>query len=152
MTDQKTEFATCEMCDVTSSLPEHFRIVRKGKRGQVLLCPSCLAEHFAAKSKRSFKYYLMIGLAGVIVFAFAEISDVTFKTSHSQWVISVLVSKHLLLIPICAIVAWVVFTVLHELSHACAGLLMGMRVFSIVIGWYGKSLVDFDLFGCNIVN
>lgn len=125
--------ATCALCGATSTLPELFLRGPTGPNRRGLLCPRCFDEVLASYHKwRLQGILLVIALGALFVASGFEQFGVVMATFSIGCVFTVLL------------------TPLHELAHALAALLLGLPVYRLVIGWYGKPLARFHVGRCAV--
>lgn len=118
--------ARCELCGVTSTLPELFQRGRTNQHRSGLLCPRCLADRQASNNKWFIEAMCLIVVLGLLMWARG--------LEHLGFIMLSLA---------CGFFFTVILTPLHELAHALTALALGMPVYSIVIGWFGKPLFKF---------
>lgn len=114
----------CSGCGCASEIKEAFRKFKPDLSGaSMLLCPECWSKKYIAKSKQSFIIIAFIFVVGLIIYC--------LDTSNN---FAALLTNILLLY------SFMLTTVIpHELGHSIVGMLLGYRVFRVVIG-YGQVL------------
>jgi len=111
--------AKCDRCGITTDTAEVFTRYRKSFRRRVeLLCPRCYQKNAHSNRKSNLLINLGCGLLG----AFLVVME---PLRYSGWV----------LLNLFVVQLFLVFAILpHELGHAIAAKLCGLRVFKICIG------------------
>jgi len=133
--DRTPRTVNCALCGVQSTLAGLFQRGKISQHRAGLLCPRCFAKQRALDGKWSIQVLCLIGAVGA-----------------SLWVWGVGLSPVglIMLSPVCGFVFTILLTPLHELAHAIMALALGMKVHKIVIGWFGKPVVRFQLGRCSV--
>jgi hypothetical protein len=124
----------CDNCGLTSRLASAFRTVAGPRRSRRRLCPPCYTKAKSAECIWSAIGYVVLGLVGLCLLGLGHYP----LGSPAPLVVG------LLMLPIAA----PVFTLAHELGHACAAWCLGMRVYQISVGILGTPVYERRLFGC----
>ena len=131
MTEASLAKVRCAKCGVKSVWKEGFRLFNSFFDPR-LACPECYAE-----SKTKVEWVVLLvgaicGAAGIVVAIFAPEDALPLHE----------IAAILLVLPLLT-----VMTLIHELGHMVAACLVGDRVFSITLGWFGKPIVKFRRYG-----
>jgi tetratricopeptide (TPR) repeat protein len=120
----------CEGCSLESDRADLFRIVNRFFKRNATVCPACFQE---AEHKTNTFY-----LWSFLIIGFVSFPLILWRPTHAIGFI---------LLCISVIQLWVLIsTILHEIGHAVAGRLAGLRVFGVEIG-HGRIVYDFFLGG-----
>lgn len=118
----------CNNCGVVTTIDQNLHVVQRSfGRKPKHYCPSCLQKN---RNKNHFKSLLWITIIG-FVFIFIN------SNYYLGWLLLNLALINLFLM--LAIIP-------HEIGHAVAGNLLGLRVFRIILG-FGKTLFTIKTFG-----
>ncbi len=131
--DHTLRTVKCTLCGVQSTLPGLFQRGRIRQQRTGLLCPRCFAKKRAMDGKWFIEALFLVTALGA---------------SLSVWGVGLAPVGVIMLSLVCGIVFTILLTPLHELAHAVMALALGMNVHSIVIGWFGKPLLKFQLGRC----
>lgn len=123
----------CDYCGLDSTLETAFHQERRRRRQPLRLCPSCWYN-------RQTNIY-----ASALVISAAAMSLVLLMDylSGNSLYVSISIASLLVFIPLA--------TLLHEIGHAVGALLVGMRLFNICLGSFGRILCAPRVFGYDIV-
>ena len=125
--------ARCALCGVSSTLPELFQHGRVSQNRSGPICPRCFAERQASYYKWFIEAMCLVVVLGALLWG---------KGLEPLGCIVISLA--------CGFFFTVILTPLHELAHALAAVALGLPVYWISIGWYGKPLFKFRLGRCVI--
>jgi Tfp pilus assembly protein PilF len=115
----------CDNCGLQSTLDGAFHWIKRR-----LVCPSCMDLRHAVLNRHLLIVWCVAGILGLVRFCISP--------SSSEWPY---------LIPCLYLVCRFASTLLHEVGHAIGALLVGMRLFNVCVGAYGRTLFVPRLFG-----
>lgn len=118
----------CQDCSLESDRSDLFRVVNRFLKPHTLLCPACFQESEHKTNTLLVWSFLILGIVALPL--------ILWKPTHGLGFILISIS----IIQLGALVS----TILHELGHAVAGFLVGIRIFAIEIG-QGQIVYDFFL-------
>lgn len=131
---QRPPVIRCARCGVTSTLPEVFQRGAVSQQRSGLLCPRCLQERQAFYANRFSEAMCFLALLGALLWwgrGMAQLG-LTFISIAGGYFFTI------------------ILTPLHELAHALTALALGLPVYSIRIGWFGKPFFKFNVGRCLI--
>jgi hypothetical protein len=120
----------CEGCSLESERADIFRNVNRFLKPHTTLCPACFQKAEHKTNTILIWSFLAIGIAAFPL--------ILWRPTHAIGFILLCISVFQLGV--------LISTILHELGHAAAGRLVGIRVFGIEIG-HGQIVYDFFLGG-----
>jgi tetratricopeptide (TPR) repeat protein len=123
----------CKSCGVESRLSSAFRKAA-GFWSVKRLCLRCWEKNRTSTHRLHLAIYILLGVSGLILLMLPD----------------ALVEMRVIAV-FCLIPPFLIASLLpHELGHALAAKLLGLRIFSISFGLYGRTLWKRRLFGCVI--
>jgi tetratricopeptide (TPR) repeat protein len=131
---QPARIVKCARCGVTSTLPEVFQLGRIAQNKSGLLCPRCFQERQSSYGQWLLEAMFLIVLLGGGFLMAGNLAPVGV----------------IMLSLACGFFFTVILTPLHELAHALTAMALGLPVYAIQIGWFGKSVLKFHLGRCSI--
>lgn len=125
----------CDICGAESTFDEVFHRLRVSRRETRIYCPSCWTKRQTIHSSNFLLYGGVAGIIGLLLVALAA------KTPWGWY-----------LLGFCLFVVFQVICIVpHELGHAIAAWSVGMRVFTVSIGSFGREIFSFQPFGVDVV-
>jgi tetratricopeptide (TPR) repeat protein len=124
----------CDFCDIESELDDAFRLTRKSFSFQKPrpICPRCWRMHQAVVSRWTLWFALAASLLAILtIVTIAKPEDRPGLLAFG-----------------CLVFFIPVATVLHELAHAFAGVVLGFRLFRLSYGLSGRVLCRRRFFNC----
>ncbi|HEV8000115.1 MAG TPA: M50 family metallopeptidase [Planctomycetaceae bacterium] len=124
----------CDHCGIESPLDAAFRPIVRVFQKPWRYCPTCVNRRDRLLSQRSLLIALLFG---------APLSAIAVAIAPPQ-------DRHFLLFAPSLLIFFWLGIVPHELGHALAASLLGLRVFRIQIGFWGPVLLRLRMFGTEI--
>jgi tetratricopeptide (TPR) repeat protein len=129
--DSRSRTATCALCRVVSTLPELFQRGPTGAQRVGLLCPRCIDEVQTSHGRWQLQaMFIVVAICGLLAARGFPDAGLVLSSVAVGFFLTILL------------------TPLHEFAHALMALLLGLPVYGIVIGWYGKRLGGFQVGRC----
>lgn len=124
----------CDCCGIESPLEKAFRPIVRVFQKPLRYCPACVEQ----RARRHYRNLLLVEVplivfSGVFAFAFVPMQD-----------------RGLLLFGPVFLLSYWACVVPHELGHAFVASLLGLRVFSICLGWVGQIVWRWRIFRTDI--
>jgi tetratricopeptide (TPR) repeat protein len=135
MCDVPADVVCCTGCRATSTLRDAFQFGRTTDGRTGLLCPACLSKRADFENARYVEGMLALGVIGLLLWGVGDVG----------------LGPLLLIMVVAFFLNILIVTPLHELAHALVARMLGLPVYGIVLGWFGKPIWTFQLGRCALV-
>ena len=122
---------TCDRCGAQSEIEQAFHRERRSFTNKWrVFCAGCWDKERMRRHRRVLRNYLVIGLLALGLLTFD-------RESRIGWFLASLFTLQLCVVAV---------VIPHELGHGCAGRLLGLRVYDLVVG-LGRTIYERKLLG-----